>query len=452
MERKNMKKTKIALLLISAGMLATPLLNGCSKAQSEVEKAIADAESMDQVSLYAKAMEEIRGQTMTGIGNSSRGKTAQEYFINYLQGKDADGNVSEKVRAAFPKYDETFATTISWTQPKNNTIFEAIDADIASDTHNISMTLIQDANQIQSKEIDTGNLLNYIPKEWAGQDVNKKPFALQSLNKIFEFNNVGGAKTYTNCWDFVREGEKPMFMAPNSEPVGKNWMLMMTNDAYSAVLKSAYESISDATAKKRIGDTADGLADKATELGLGANAKYGLAYIKLWMAQYSAQTDDGPICNELVKATSVGASGLLVYSKLRSVKETEGVSKKNVTVAAYQDGYKGIGGYMYKHYLQVLKTSPFPYASCAFIHFMTCTYDGFKAWGKDIGGYCSNTTEGINQDHSNDGGTEFPVLNDKGYDWWTGTGDGKGNLVIEDPTYCAKVSYKVGSWIDGLAA
>ncbi|MCH3909411.1 MAG: hypothetical protein LKF58_05030 [Bacilli bacterium] len=445
-----MKHTR-SVVLLAALTLVAPLMTGCSTAKTEVEAAIAAAEGMDQATLYKKAMEEIRGKTMTGIGNSSRGKTAQEYFINYLKGLDADGKESATIRAAFPDYDPDFSATISWTQPKNNTIFEAIDADIASSDHNISMTLIQDANQIQSKELDTGNLLNYVPKEWKGSASNKEPFALQSLNKIFEFNNLGD-KTYKNCWDFVRTGETPMFMAPNSEPVGKNWMLMMTNDTYSAILKDAYDGISDATEKKRVGDAADALATKATDLGLGANAKYALAYIQFWMKQYSVQTDDGPICNELVKSSSVGSSGLLVYSKLRSVSESDGVSKKNVTVAAYQDGYKGIGGYMYKHYLQVLKTSPYPYASCAFINFMTCTYDGFKAWGKDIGGYCSNTNSGINQDHSNDGGTDYPVLNDKGYDWWTGTGAGKGNLVIEDPTYCAKVSYKVGSWIDGLAA
>ena len=46
--------------------------------------------------------------------------------------------------------------------------------------------------------------------------------------------------------------------------------------------------------------------------------------------------------------------------------------------------------------------------------------------------------------HSEGGGDEFPAKNDRGYDWWTT--DGK--LVLEDPTYCADVSFTVGSWID----
>jgi hypothetical protein len=81
---------------------------------------------------------------------------------------------------------------------------------------------------------------------------------------------------------------------------------------------------------------------------------------------------------------------------------------------------------------------------------MTCTHDGFAAWGKDIGGYCSNTTAGVNQDHSKDGGTDFPVLNDKGYDWWVGQGEGKGNLVVEDGAYCAAAELTVGTWLDTL--
>ena len=60
----------------------------------------------------------------------------------------------------------------------------------------------------------------------------------------------------------------------------------------------------------------------------------------------------------------------------------------------------------------------------------------------------------IATDHSKDGvgtGTEaapqFPVLNDRGYDWWTANEAGKGRMVIEDPVYASSVSYTVGDWI-----
>ena len=100
--------------------------------------------------------------------------------------------------------------------------------------------------------------------------------------------------------------------------------------------------------------------------------------------------------------------------------------------------------------------SPLPWTACAFIAYMTCTVDGFSAWGKDMGGYSSNpevaeSTE-ARYGHSKggmaeDGVTvEFEAKNDRGYDWWVT--DGK--LVLEDPEYCADVAFTVGSWVEML--
>ena len=60
---------------------------------------------------------------------------------------------------------------------------------------------------------------------------------------------------------------------------------------------------------------------------------------------------------------------------------------------------------------------------------MTCTADGFSAWGKDMGGYSSNplvAEETENNFHHSTGGmaddgttVEFAAKNDRGYDWWT---------------------------------
>ena len=148
--------------------------------------------------------------------------------------------------------------------------------------------------------------------------------------------------------------------------------------------------------------------------------------------------------------------GLLVYSKLRSVEESDSVSKNNINVAAYDEGYQGIGGYGYCHYLFVTDNSPLPWTACAFIRYMTCDVDGFSAWGKDMGGYSSNPTvaEGTEAQYGHskggmaeDGTTvEFECKNDRGYDWWTG----EGKLVLEDPEYCADVAFTVGSWIEML--
>ena len=443
---------KVLSLVLAMAMVLT-LLSGCGgntkpsqdpaasteapAAQSEIDKIIAEAQTMSLEDLAKKAIAESNGKTFYGVGNSSRGKSALPLFIAYLQTID-------------PNYKMEF----EWQQPKNNKIFDQLQADSLKSTGTFAMTLIQDGNQIESKMVKTGILKTFIPKDWADAnkttaDAYKGYLPLQTLNKIFEFNNTG-SKTYTNCWDFVAEGEHGLFMDIDSEIVGKNFLYMLTKPEYAKNLKEAYDAL-DAS-KKGYVDTAIAAVEKdAKDLGLDENGKYALAWIKLWVESYNAQPDDGPICNTLVSKSATDQFGLLVYSKLRSVEESDQVSKKNVTVAAYQDGYTGFGGYGYCHYLFVTKNSPLPWTACAFIAYMTCTVDGFSAWGKDIGGYSSNPTvaKGTEEkfNHSTSGGTDFPVLNDKGFDWWKDNG----KLVLEDPEYCASVAFTVGSWIEMLS-
>ena len=449
-----MKKRVLALTLslaLAVGLLAgcgnsgdkgnTPGGNNGDKELSAVQKIIQEAQNMTWEELAAKAIEESNGKTFYGVGNSSRGKSALPLFIDALKAID-------------PSYDMTF----EWQQPKNNKIFDQLTADGLKDTGTFAMTLIQDGNQIESKMVQTGVLDTFIPKEWADAngttaDAYKGYLPLQTLNKVFMYNNQG-SKTYDNCWDFVMPGEHGLYMDIDSEIVGKNFLYMLTKDTYSAWLKEAFEALS-ASEKAAIQPTIDAVAGDASDLGLGENGKYALAWIKLWVESYAAQTDDGPICNTLVDKSAADQFGLLVYSKLRSVEESDSISKNNINVAAYDNGYTGIGGYGYCHYLFVTDNSPLPWTACAFIQYMTCTVDGFSAWGKDIGGYSSNPTVAAENEevyHHQTGGmaengtVAFAALNDAGYTWWTT--DGK--LVLEDPEYCASVAFTVGSWIEML--
>ena len=426
-------KKFLALALVLAMMLSL-----CSfvSAEDSVADIIAQAQTMTLQELFQKAIEESNGKDFYAVGNSSRGKTALPLFVEELQ-----------------KIDPSYTLNWDWQQPKENKIFDQLTEDVNGANHVMSMTLIQDGNQIKSKMLDTGVLLNFVPKDWTeaegvAKENNENPLALQTLNKVFEFNNLG-EKTYTNMWDFVAEGEAPLFMGVNSELVGKNFLYMMTNAKYATWAKEAYEAWEgkneeyDALIEDMKLDAED---LKLTE----ENCNYGLAWVYLWCEKYNEQTDDGPICNTLVTKSAAGQTGLLVYSKLRSVEETAESSVNNVTVAAYQDGYTGIGGYAYKHYLMLTKTSPLPWTSCALIAFMTTTQEGFKAWGKDMGGYAP--VPACMQDHSQDGFVDgvdtYPAKNDRGYDWWLN----EGKLVVEDPAYCASVSGTMSDWIDGIVA
>ena len=424
---------KFFALALTLVLLASLALTGCGskkEEKSEVQKIIEQAQNMSLEELARKAIEESNGKQFYGVGNSSRGKSALPLFIAYLQTID-------------PSYNMTF----EWQQPKNNKIFDQLTSDGLKTTGTFAMTLIQDGNQIESKMVKTGVLDTFIPKEWAEANNIKASeykgyLALQTLNKVFMFNNTG-SKTFTNCWDFVLPGEHGLFMDIDSEIVGKNFLYMLTAPKYAANLKAAFDVLPEAK-KSQLQSTVDGLANDAKDLGLDENGKYALAWIKLWVESYNAQVDDGPICNTLVDRSATDQFGLLVYSKLRSVTESETVSKNNITVAAYQDGYQGMGGYGYCHYLFVTDNSPLPWTACAFIAYMTCTVDGFSAWGKDMGGYSSNPTVAL--------GTEAKYQHsvnqgDKGYDWWVG----QGKLVLEDPEYCSSVAFTVGSWIEMLS-
>ena len=406
------------------------------------QQIIQEAQGMTLEELAQKAIEESNGKTFLGVGNSSRGKSALPLFIEYLQSID-------------PSYTMEF----EWQQPKNNKIFDQLTADSLKDTGTFAMTLIQDGNQIESKMVQTGILDTFIPKDWAEAngttpEAYQGYLPLQTLNKIFMYNNTG-SKSYDNCWDFVAEGEHGLFMDIDSEIVGKNFLYMLTRDDYAAMLKEAFDALS-AEEQAYFQPTINEMASEAESLGLGENGKYALAWIKLWVGSYNAQTDDGPICNTLVDQSATDQFGLIVYSKLRSVEESASVSKNNITVAAYNDSYTGMGGFGYCHYLFVTDNSPLPWTACAFIAYMTCTADGFSAWGKDIGGYSSNPEVAAENEaiyHHETGGmaedgttVEYAALNDHGYDWWTN----EGKLVLEDPEYCASVSFTVGSWIEML--
>lgn len=426
---------KFLSILMTLALVLTMCSFTAIAEEVDVDAIIAQAQTMTNEELYKKAIEESKGQVLYGIGNSSRGKTAGASFVDMLKTID-------------PAYDGI----IEWSQPKNNSIFTTLNADIKSSKHIYSMTLIQDGNQIQSKMLSTGNLLNYIPKDWLdaeGTDeaANGHPMALQTLNKVFMVNTLNGDE-FLNCWDFVAEGQAPLFMGVNSELVGKNFLYMLTHETYANYLKEAFDAL-DADKQAYFQAVIDEVAGDAEALGLTAeNAKYGLAFVTLWCQQYNEQTDDGPICNTLVSTSAAGQTGLLVYSKLRSVEESPEASVNNVAVAAYQDGYQGIGGFAYKHYLQVVKTAPLPWTACAFISYMTTTQEGFSAWGKDMGGYSGNPI--CNQDHSQDGYVDgvdtFPAKNDRGYEWWTSAEGGK--IVVEDPAYCAQVSFDLSDYID----
>lgn len=89
-----MKKLLCAVLAIAM------MLTACLAMAETVEEVIAQAQTMTNEELYAKAIEESNGKTLYGIGNSSRGKTAGASFIEMLQKVEPELHRMNRVVAA----------------------------------------------------------------------------------------------------------------------------------------------------------------------------------------------------------------------------------------------------------------------------------------------------------------------------------------------------------------
>ncbi len=439
------RKVLAAFFVIIVSLFMTA---GCSEQKpkmSKVDDIIKEAQTMTLEQLAKRAIDESKGKKFFGLGNSSRGKDAIPKFIKYLQTID-------------PSYNLDF----DWQQPKNNKIYDQLIADAAKEKGTFAMTLIQDGTQFKPKMLDTGFLKRFVPKEWAeanGHDLKeyKGYVPLLMISKVFEYN-CRGEMAYKNCWDFVYKGVRPLFMYAATETVGMNFLYMLTNPKYAAILKQAYDVLPQEK-KDYFDKTIEEVAKDAENFKLDKNGKYALAYIKLWMKQYNGQTDDGPICNILISSSAKDKCGLLVYSKLRSVQESANVSLNNIKVAAYENDYIGIGGYGYCHYLFVTDNSPLPWTACALISFLTTQQEGFEAWGKDMGCYSSNPKIDFENEKKHnhkkggyvEGQNKYEVKNDRGKSWWENPEKGCGCLVLEEPEYCTQVAFTIGRWIDLMA-
>ena len=99
---------------------------------------------------------------------------------------------------------------------------------------------------------------------------------------------------------------------------------------------------------------------------------------------------------------------------------------------------KGFGGFMYKHYLQVLPYAKYPYATCAFFELISTIATAYSVWGGDVGDY--PTMPSINADRTKNGQVKneagevvdnMPCLNDPTSTWWIN----QAKAVVETPSF-----------------
>lgn len=354
------------LTLSFAGALAESVADLC-----------AAAESMSHEELLEKALAEEG--TFVVYGNTSRIVTAAEAF-GALHG-----------------------ITIEGSNLKDSEIYTKLSTEIKGGAKGADMVMIQDGASLQSQALDTGYLVNFVPASVkdAVAEGDRNPLIQQFINKVFIWNNRGeSVPAITNVWQLTEPQFKGniIFKTPDSEQVNMNFLVMLTNEEWSAKLEEAYKNL------------------YGEEIDLGEYENAGYKWIAEFLSNCTFGNSDTTIAEEISQETAEGKIGLFVLSKLRS----SSVYTENLTVGEYVAAETGtpiepFSGFMYPMYALVSSNASRPYTAMLFIEYLM-TQNGFEPWGKSIGAYSTNTQIAPNE-------------GDLGLDAW------KGSLVMEDPEY-----------------
>lgn len=427
-----MKKLLCIGLIVALAVTAMVSLVSCAnkfEPDAKVVEAIKDAETLSHDELFKKAADELgaKGQLRILATTSRGGKsTVKDLFISELQKHNS------AITADALKYDTTV----------DGQIYTTLQGEIEAGVQNYCGMVTQDGYQLQTKGIDTGYYLNFVPKTWKeaqGVDLTaSNPFALQYNFKTWMYNNKGKPDmVIDNVWDVTDSQYKGKIftMDPRNENVNMDWLVQLTTDEQNAALKAAWEDASKTTDLK------------LTDYEKYGEKKYAYAFIGKFIENAVFYGDDGEAMTNLAKTP--GAIGWIVYSKIMKVEESGDISKSNIVIAALgkdnskdaptASAIKGFAGFMYKHYLQVMPNCKYPYATCAFFELISTNATAYSVWAGDPGDY--PTLPSINKDRTQGGYVEgvntYPALNDPSSTWWINTG----KAVVENPATIAS-NYK----------
>jgi len=228
------------------------------------------------------------------------------------------------------------------------------------------------------------------------------------------WNNVGETDLeITNVWQLTEAAvaNKIYFKSPKNEQVNMNFLIMLTNEEWSAKLAAAYKTYF------------------GSDIVLDSDCpNAGYQWVKKFLANANFSINsDTTIAGDLSKAENAGKAGLFVLSKLRD----SSVTADNLTVAAFTEtGVTPFAGFMYPIYCQLAAKGPRPYTAMLFVEYLM-TQEGFQPWGKSIGAYSSNPALTVN-------------TGDKQLSFWLE------KLVIEDPEYIADNKADVTDFVNKI--
>lgn len=401
-----MKKLVAMLLAGAIGVSSAALIAGCNGGdKSEIDSKVEEGQKLTTAQLLEKAKEETGD--FIAYGNTSRITTAMDNFKAKYGTELGLGNGS----AAKKMNDQEIYTKL------------LSESRSANKTSNASMVLIQDSAQLDMYRANTTILTNYVPNgmEDKVDEANRLPLAHQFINKLFMYNVKDTSNTlkFNNVWQLTEANYngKIFFKNPNTESVNMNFLIMLTSDAWSTKLETAYKTYKGSA---------------ATDVGSGKTYKnYGYKWIAEFIANCNFSiTSDTTIASTLSKDENAGKMGLFVLSKLRD----KSVTQANLQVSAWdkkdENTFETItpfAGFMYSIYAQLASNGPRPYTAMLFTNYLM-TEEGFAPWAS-MGGYSANV--------------EVPVTEgDQPLSFWQST------LVVENGTYISSVKTEMVDYIN----
>lgn len=385
----------LALCLAVALLLTTMVIAPAALAdKADLEATLAAAAKMTDEELYEAAKGE-KGTMLIYSTTSLAAKTVETFLAAYPELKVEISDVGEA------------------------DMFTKLSTEVNSAAQGADMALLQNAYRMKNELITEDLLVNYFPEKYA--DVvaaeHQDPTAILFVSKLLFMNKTGDAKNLTNVWELTEESQKGniYFKNPEDEPVGMNFLIMLTSDEWNEKLAAAYKDYFGAEWDNQANykSCAYEFLDKFL-----ANCNY----------TYSA---DGGICTGIADGNP-GSIGLFVFSKLR----TNENARNNLQICATANdgaGIEGFAGFMYPTYAQICADTDMPYTCALFINYLL-SEEGGAAWNNEnnMGTYLANTSIPLVPDATG---------LDKEVDFWLE------RCVIEDGAYLAEHYAEVYEYI-----
>ena len=320
---------------------------------TELEKTLYEASKMTDEEIYELAKAET-GKTVVYSTTSLAANALETFLAKY---PDLDVEISDIGEAD---------------------MFTKLSTEVGSAADGADMALLQNAYRVNNELISEDLLVNYFPESLIGDvaETYQNPAAILFVSKLIFMNKTDDSiEDLKNVWQLTEEAykDKIFFKNPADEPVGMNFLIMLTSDEWTAKLGDAYKSY--------FGKAWDNTAEYKS-------CSYEFLDKFLANCNYT-YTADGGICSGIAEGEP-GSVGLFVFSKLR----TNEVARENLQIAATGNdgkGIEGFAGFMYPTYAQVCADTDTPYTCALFINYLL-SEEGGAAWNNEnnMGSYLAN--------------------------------------------------------------